>query len=110
MELEKFSPEVLYSKPFLVDKLDSFNNFYVTQCLFIAKHHIFVICLNEKSKKNSKLEIYNFRSIDVVKDSFVIESNKSKEVDLPFDRSYSFGCLGRSPHLSSNNMLKEEME
>ena len=95
--LDKFSPEILYQKPKLIEKLETTSNgFYVTQCIFIARHNIFVMCLNDKSKRSSKLEIYAFKSTSLVRDSYFMKTGRLPEIDhVPFTRRYSFqGCLG----------------
>ncbi len=63
LEIDKFSPEVLIKKPKVIEMLDCSQNmnFYVTHCIFIPKRNVFAICLNDKYKRNSKLEVYSFR-------------------------------------------------
>jgi hypothetical protein len=84
------------------------GGYYVKHCIFIAKHNVFVISLNDKYKRSSKLEIHAFRSTEVVRDSYVIKG-KVPDIDTPFvARSYSFtGCLGQKPVLTQ---YKDEID
>jgi hypothetical protein len=63
LELDKFAPEVLIRKPKVVEMLECSGQlyFYVTNCIFIPNHNVFILCLNDKYKRNSKLEVYSFR-------------------------------------------------
>ena len=49
------------------------NSYYVTNCIFLNQHDLFVLALNEKSKKSSKIEIYTFKSTELVKDSYLMK-------------------------------------
>eukprot|EP00347_Sterkiella_histriomuscorum_P007307 403349456 len=99
LELDKFCPELLIKKPKLVEIIQCQGNgyFYVSQCHFIPKHNIFLLCLNDKYKKNSKLEVYSFRQTAVVRDSYVIKAATSFTLpEAPILRAFSFsGCLGQ---------------
>lgn len=80
-------------------------------CLFIAKHNVFVLCLNDKAKRTSKLELYAFKSTGVVRDSYVIKS-RVPDIDQPIlPRSYSFsGCLGSRSSLTQREELKDDID
>ena len=63
LELDKFAPEMLIQKPKVVEMLEfpTSVGFFVSCCVFIPERNVFVLCLNDKYRRNSKLEVYSFR-------------------------------------------------
>ena len=67
---------MLIQKPKLIEMLDCGANtyFYVKQCIFVPKHNVFILCLNDKFKKNSKIEVYSLKYTEVIHDSYLDKS------------------------------------
>lgn len=98
LELDKFAPEVLIRKPKVVEMLELSGQmyFYVSSCIFLPNHNVFVLCLNDKYRRNSKLEVYSFRQTGVVRDSYVMKGGSFFFPEAPIFRTFSFsGCLGQ---------------
>mmetsp|Transcript_24818 Transcript_24818/g.24322 ORF Transcript_24818/g.24322 Transcript_24818/m.24322 type:complete len:261 (+) Transcript_24818:396-1178(+) len=75
--------------------MDIRGNYYVTECLFHGKHNLFVIAMNEKNKKDSKIEIHSFKCRSITQDSYNLPHGELGLLpDKQVQRSYSFsGCL-----------------
>ncbi len=81
--------------------------FYVSECIFLPHHNVFVLCLNDKYRRNSKLEVYSFRRTGVVRDSYVMKSNSFLLPDAPILRTFSFkGCLGKAGEPSQSAYMQ----
>ena len=103
LELDKFAPEVLIKKPSVIERLECSQNmnFYVTNCIFVPKKNVFVISLNDKYKRNSKLEVYSFKQTGIVRDSIVIKGGSMLLGENSSLKTFSLnGCLGRPTGLS----------
>ena len=62
LELELYCPELLIQKPKVIETMEcSEPYFYVTHCIYSHKNKIFALCLNDKFKKNAKLEVYSIK-------------------------------------------------
>jgi len=63
-----------------------------------------VVCLNDKQKKNSKLEVYSFKHTGVIHDSYVNKIGGATIPDIyaPVEKAFSFKtCLGGGSNLNN---------
>lgn len=87
----------------------------------MAKHNVFILSLNEKLKRTSKLEVYSFRHTGAMNESY---ANRTGGLQVPdtFNpiKPFSFsGCLGstskavsllniEAKHGTSNSMMQQD--
>ena len=53
---------------------------YVKHCLFVPSHNFFVISINEKAQKQSRLEIHIFQKTGIVKDQYVLKQSATPKI------------------------------
>mmetsp|Transcript_13141 Transcript_13141/g.9525 ORF Transcript_13141/g.9525 Transcript_13141/m.9525 type:complete len:226 (+) Transcript_13141:423-1100(+) len=68
--------------------------------MFHGKHNLFLLVLNEKSGKDSKIEFHSFKYRCIVKDSYSMHQGEFGVLPDRIHRSYSFsGCLNNKASL-----------
>lgn len=47
---------------------------YVSCCLFLQQHNLYVLAITDKSTKQSRFEIYSFRQTGLIQDKYRLKS------------------------------------
>lgn len=76
LNLHEFCPEILYNVPQLLIKKE-FPRLFVSCCLFLEAHNLYIIALTCKTTKQSRFEIYSFRQTGLIQDQYRIKNTEA---------------------------------
>ena len=75
LNLHEFCPEIMFNVPQLVTKKEMpRGRQFVSCCLFLEQHNLYIIAITDKSTRHSRFEIYSFRQTGLIQDSYRIKN------------------------------------
>jgi hypothetical protein len=75
LELDQLAGDLLYNQPQLRVSQKCEKGIYVTHCVFVPRHSLYVLILGDQGKSKSWIEIYAFKRTGVIQDNYVIRSS-----------------------------------
>jgi hypothetical protein len=73
LNLYKTCPEIMYNVPQLIVKREVQREF-VSCCLFLEAHDLYVLAITDKASKSSRFEIYAFRQTGLIQDRYRLKN------------------------------------